>query len=467
MLASPPNVKAGSAEWWLDRLNRRLDGRRWKMRRYETYYKGTQTLTFASKDFTRTFGERFPAFSSNFMALVVDAHRQRLHVQGFRFGDQLQGDRDAWRFWQANNLDAESAIAHTESLVKGVAYALVWLESGDMPTVTIEDPLETIVETAPGNRRIRRAGLKRWTDDEGYLAANVYLPDGVYKYVSVQRVDEFSAMEWSSVARWNKRAVRGEAWPLDNPLGVVPLVPIPHRPRLTGEGESELSIVTGNQDAINILRAYASVSAEFGAFKQRWIIGMDVPTDPVTGQPIEPFRPGRDHLWMIPPADPEDPNPPKVELGEFQATDLQPYATMIGLEVQHLGAISSTPYHYLLPQSGQPPSGESLKSAETGLVAKVLDSMVFKGEAWEEVIRLCFAWTEDARADIFDGETIWRDPESRTEASHTDALTKWKAFGIPDEFIWEELGLSPQQIRRIKRLNEQAALTSTLDLPAA
>lgn len=446
----------GSPEWWVRRLSSRLDARAAAIRKFDRYYNGVQPLAFASTKFAMAFGDRFPAFSSNFMSLVVDTHRQRLHVQGFRFGDQQQGDRDAWRFWQANSLDAESHIAHTESLVKGVSYALVWLERGsDTPTVTIEDPLETIVELAPGNRNRRRAALKRWLGDDGHVQATLYLPDAIYKYRSEQRDSEFSSADWHHVARWERRYVPGEDWPLVNTLGTVPIVPIPNRPRLTGEGQSELAPVIGNQDAINKLRADALIASEFAAFRQRWVIGLDIPIDPETGAAVEPFKAAVDRLWVVPPPDPDDPDPPEVKMGEFEATDLNPYATMIGLEVQHLGANAQTPYHYLLPQSGQPPSGESLKSAETGLVAKVRDSMVHKGEAWEEVIRLCFAWTNDERAQILDGETIWADPESRTEAAHTDALTKWKAFDIPNEFIWEELGLSPQQIVRIKQLRDE------------
>lgn len=450
-------LEPGSPEWWVARLSSRLDDRYRSMKRFDDYYNGIQPLAFASSKFALAFGDRFPAFSSNFMSLVVDTHRQRLHVQGFRFGDEQEGDKDAWRFWQANDLDAWSHIAHTESLVKGVAYALVWLEFGtDIPQVTIEDPLQTIVEYSPGNRRHRRAALKRFVGDDDHMHATLYLPTGIYKFRSQQRVSEFSSARWTHLAVWEQRIVAGEEWPLPNPIGVVPIVAIPNRPRLTSEGQSELAPVTGNQDAINKLRADALIASEFAAFRQRWVIGLDIPTDPETGQAVEPFKAAVDRLWMVPPPDADDTDPPEVKFGEFEATDLGPYATMIGLEVQHLGANAQTPYHYLLPQSGQPPSGESLKSAETGLVAKVRDSQVHKGEAWEEVVRLNFRWLNDSRADIVDGETIWADPESRTEAAHTDALTKWKSFGIPDEFIWEELGLSPQQITRIKEMRKAA-----------
>jgi hypothetical protein len=78
--------------------------------------------------------------------------------------------------------------------------------------------------------------------------------------------------------------------------------------------------------------------------------------------------------------------------------------------------------------------------------------MLNKGESWEEVFRLNFAFRGDPRGSDTAAEIIWQDPESRTEAVHTDALVKQKSLGIPDEVLWEGLGYSPQQIARIKRL---------------
>ena len=439
----------GSLEWWLARLGRRLDERLAPMTKFEDYYAGRQPLAFASEKFRAAFGDRFPAFSSNFMALVVDAHRERLHVQGIRIGDAPEGDADAWRWWQDNRLDAESQKLHTEVLVKGIAYALVWPDPATgLPEVTIESPLQVVVETEPGKSWKRRAGLKRWLDDEGYQRAELHLPDGIYKFRSAQR--------WASTTHWTRDEPAGEPWPVPNPIGVVPIVPFVNRPRLGGDGHSEIEPVMSNQDAINKLRADALISSEFASFRQRWVIGMDIPIDPETGHPVEPFRAAVDRLWMVPPADPDDPNPPKVEFGEFEQTDLGPIYAGIDTEVQHLGAISRTPYHYLLPQSGQPPSGESLKSSEAGLTAKVADSMLYLGEPWEETFRLNFAFRGDPRAADTAAEIIWRDPESRTEAVHTDALVKQKSLGVPEEILWEGLGYSPQQIARIKRLIAEA-----------
>ena len=471
---------AGSPEWWLARLLARLEGRRYDLDTFEAYYDGHQPLAFASQKFRDAFGTRFREFSSNFMALVVDAPAERLEVQGFRFRD-AEGDADIWRrVWQENDLDAGSQLAHVEALMKGVAYALVEPRGDGVPLVTVEDACDTVVETGPKDRGVRAAALKRWLDDDGLLVAYVYLPDGdapaaIYKYRSLGKapvttittpvVGELPVDSGAAGGvQWVRYELLGEEWPLPNPLGVVPLVPLPNRPRLSGrswsvsgvriasEGRSEIAAVMSNQDAINKYRADALVASEFAAFRQRWAIGIDIPVDPETGRPIEPFKPAVDRLWTFPRPDPEDPNQSFPQVGEFAATELEPYKLMIETEVGHISSISRIPYHFFLGQpQAIPPSGESLKSSEAGLVRKVGRIALHLGEGWEEVMRLCLLAMGDARGRIRSAETIWRDPETQNEAVRTDAVLKQFQAGVIDlESAQEQLGYSPEQVRQMR-----------------
>lgn len=477
---------AGSPEWWLARLLARLDARRTDLETFEAYYDGHQPLAFASQKFRDAFGSRFREFSSNFMSLVVDAPAERVEVQGFRFRD-AEGDADIWRrIWQENDLDAGSQLAHTEALMKGVAYAIVEPSPDGTPVVTVEDPLDCVVETAAKDRTQRVAALKRWVDDEGHLVAYLHLPDAVFKYRSVARVTTVTTelpagdlpLEPSSV-RWTRLEVPDEPWPLPNPLGVVPVVPLPNRPRLSGrswsvtgvpvhlDGRSEIAGVMSNQDAINKYRADALVASEFAAFRQRWAIGIDIPVDPETGRPIEPFKPAVDRLWTFPRPDPEDPNQAFPQVGEFAATDLLPYKLMIETEVGHISSISRIPYHFFLGQpQAIPPSGESLKSSEAGLVRKVGRIALHLGEGWEEVMRLCLLAMGDARGRIRSAETIWRDPETQNEAVRTDAVLKQFQAGVIDlESAQEQLGYSPEQVRQMRDRREAQAAEPAPPVP--
>lgn len=435
----------GTPEWWLERLERALDDRRKTLEGYRDYYEGRHPLAFASEKFRRAFGGLFSEFADNWCDLVVDAVEERLNVEGFRLGgaESQESDQDAWAIWQRNQLDADSQIAHTEALINGEAYALVWAGPDGEPEITVEHPLEVILECEPGNRRRRAAALKRWTDGTDWQAT-LYLPDAIYKFRR-----RGAARRPTRGRSWERREVADEPWPLPNPLGAVPVVALLNRPRLLTRGESEIRKVIPLQDAVNKVLADMIVASEFGSFRQRWATGIEIPRDPETNQPIEPFRAAVDRLWMSEDAE--------ARFGEFGETNLANFVGAIEMIVQHIASQTRTPPHYFFLR-GEFPSGESIKSAETGLVAKARRKMRHFGEAWEEVIRLAFAVAGDERARAFDAETIWGDPESRTEGEHIDAVLKRQALGIPQEQLWEDAGYSPQQIARFKAMQQEQAL---------
>lgn len=416
---------SGTPAWWTARLLRKLEERAPRMVRWDEYYAGEQPLAFASEKFREAFGGRFRAFSSNFMALVVDGTRERMEVSGFTFPG-TRATKRAWRIWQDNDMDALSQVAHTEALIKSVVYTLVEPTRDGSPRITVEDPFDAITESDPRDRRTRRAGLKRWVDDDGRLVVYLYLPDAIWKLRSEEKWD-------SGTYRLQPFPQDGEPFPAPNPLGVVPLIPLVNRPRLGDDGQSEIDSVMSNQDAVNKYRADALIAAEFAAFRQRWAIGLDIPTDPNSGRPVEPFKSAVDRLWVVPPPDPEDPNPAETRFGEFQATDLEPYQRMIESEVGATSSISRLPYHYLLGQpQAVPPSGESLKSSEAGLVKKVRTQMIHFGEGWEETMSLALLAEGSVPGRDRTVTTEWVDPETRNEGVRTDATVKAYRAGIID-----------------------------------
>jgi hypothetical protein len=84
------------------------------------------------------------------------------------------------------------------------------------------------------------------------------------------------------------------------------------------------------------------------------------------------------------------------------------------------------------------------------------------GESWEQVIRLGFQIKDDPRADEPAAETIWGDPESRTEGEHVDAVVKMRSLEIPLEALWERVGATPQEIARWKTMRAEASLLAAL-----
>jgi hypothetical protein len=433
---------------WRDGLAQKLDQRWANMRVFDAYYEGDQRLNYATAKFREVYGGLFRALADNWCQIVVDSSVERQRVQGFRFGDQQEADTEAWDIWQANGLDGEANLLHTEAVKLGESYWLVQ-PNGDRPRITAEHPSQVIVAVDPADRRNRLAALKKWQDEEGYTRANVYLPNGVWKYRTQRAPRVIDAVVDRQTERWSLLER------VTNPLGVVPVVPAPNNPSMLRGGKSDLSGgVIPLQDAINKLLADMLIGSEYKAFPQRVLLGIDSPKGP-DGNPIPLSQlesaSAKSHLWLFP--------GPDAKAFEFSAADLVNFREAIDGLVRDLTAQTRTPPHYV---SGQivNASGDALKAAETGLVSKVKDKQDPFGEAHEEAMRLAFRAIDrdDPRAAATDAETIWVDPESRSHAEVVDAATKLATLGVPNEVLWEKVGFSPQEIDRMKQLQETDAL---------
>jgi hypothetical protein len=436
----------------LEELDKRLTERQTALQLFEDYYEGRQRLAFASTKFRNAFGSLFNSFADNWCQLIVDSSEERLNIDGFRMGAAGEGaDQDAWRIWQANSLDLDSQLAHTDALVHGSAYVTVWAgEDPTIPSITVESARQCIVAYAPGSRRTRIAALKKWLDDDEYQYATLYLRDAIWKFRSQNKS---TGLGGGQRTQWIARP--GEEAPVPNPLGVVPVVELKNLPRVLGPGRSEIEQIIPLQDATNKLVMDMLVAAEFSAFKQRWVTGLEIPTDE-NGNPIEPFKAAVDRLWIS--------ENPDTKFGEFQQTDLGGYVRAIETMVQHAATLSRTPPHYFLLNGGQAPSGEAITSAEAGLVAKVQRKMRSFSEGWEEVMRLAFAVLGDQeRATAYDAEVIWANPAYRSESALVDALLKLSTLGVPKEQLWADAGYTPQQIERFKVSSDVSALMASLD----
>lgn len=436
----------GSPAWWLKALEDRLGTRAADAEEYRRYYDGEHRLAFATKRFLDAFGGMFREFADNWCAVVVDAVEERLDIEGFRFGDSA-GDTEAWRIWQANALDVESQLAHHEAITCGSSAVMVWPDDAGEPEITVEASDEVIVARSTANRRRRLAALKKWEDDWGTIRANLYLPDGLYKFEGRKTGIEFVSQRKApfQTVTWEQMGER-----IPNPFGdQVPVVELANRPRLKGPGRSEIHTVIPVQNAVNKLLSDLMIAAEYAAMPQRWLTGLEIDEDPDTGQVKPPFDVVLNKLLQV-----ED---PEARFGSFPAADLTNYVGAIEMLVQHIASQSRTPPHYFYLR-GEFPSGESIKSAETSLVAKARRKMRFFGEEWEEVIRLSFRLTGDARADESGAETIWADPESRSESEHVDATLKKQALKVPTQQLWEDLGYTQEQIARFKTMAVDEAL---------
>lgn len=421
------------------------------MRIAEDYYEGKHPLPFLTKAHSAKMHDEFHRLlkesSTNFMRLVVDVVAERLTVEGIRLSSSsdVQTDKDSWDIWQANHFDTESTVGILDALIKGVSYISVWAaeDDEDYPVMAIEDACETICHYSAGSGyRYRDAALKIWTDEEGDERANVYLPEGIYKFAAKEERQE-DYLYLGNIATPPPEQNRWEEIDdsfVANPIGIVPIVPLRNRPRIRTEGESELSDVIKTQNQINGFLFLMALAGYFGAHKQRWASGIPVMVDEKTGKGVEPFETDISKLWVAEGTD--------AKFGEFSQTDLDGYIKAIEQKVLHIAVTTRTPRHYLIEQ-GQSPSGDAIKSAESGLIKKTEKKMDPLGEGFEEAILLARMFNGE-EGDEVDSEIVWSDAGTETEAETTDAvIKKYQAKLIPREQALEDLGYTQTQIARM------------------
>lgn len=443
------------------KLEKELGRRRDDIQRHVDYYDGKQPLAFASEQYRDWFGDQYGGFADNWCAPVVDAMTERLRLMGVRPREATKVDSQLRQWWEESGAAADSPLAFGTMATSRRVFALVWDDGDDegIPEVTFEDPRQAIVSYEAGSRRKRRSALKRWSDDE-FDYATLYTPDFVWKFERQRLGAKVGGLELpestrTSLAGWQPRQAAGDdAWPIPNPLGVVPMVEIQNRPKLLGQPLSEISGVIAMQDAINALWAYLFTAADFAALPQRVILGAQLPKIPVLNE----------HGQKIgeKPLDLPDANVkrilnlegPDAKIGQWDSANLDAFTGVIEKAANHIGNQTKTPLYYFA-SSIQNISGDTLKALDSGLVAKVGERMETSDEAIREIHRLMalVAGNETLARAVRGGTVIWADHEVRSEAQKVDALAKLKEIGFPFEYIAERyVGGDADELERLMRM---------------
>ncbi|MFJ4907714.1 phage portal protein [Streptomyces sp. NPDC093249] len=441
-------------------LEQELQRRRSGIDTTNAYYRGEQPLKFASAEFAKFHGDRYREFSDNWVQVVADSPVERLTVNGFTLAGEPEADRDLWRVWQVNGLDADSQLGFLGAINSARGFVLVWGNPDDeeTPEVTFEDATQCIIAYVPGSRRRRRAALKRWQDG-AIDYATLYLPGEVWKFERpyLSRSDKSPQMEAvdEELKRWAPRDMGLEPNPQPNPMGAVPMVELPNKPMLVEEPISDVRGVIAMQDAINLLWAQLFTASDYASFPQRVVLGAERPMLPkmnsvgeiIGKEPVDLDKFQVDRVAWITGKD--------ARIAEWQAANLSAYTEVMEVAVGHLAAQTRTPQHYLVGKMANLAEG-ALIAAETGLVKRVQEKQIWFGQGLREMARLILlARGEDERAKAMRaGSVLWADAESRSHAQMADALLKLKQLGFPFAWLALRYGLTPTEVADVLALKE-------------
>lgn len=470
-------MDADAALNMVKRLYARIASRRPEFDRREDYYNGKQPLTFATEEWRKANAARYSGFSDNWVRPVIDAEAERIRHTGIKIGDSTGAADKLWRAgWLENEMEMQSSQGFVSTLTNSRSYVIVWGDENGDPTISWEHGSNVEIEYDWSNYRNAIGAVKTWADDK-FEYATLYEPEAVWKFqrdrYSAANANRSQAQQakviGADTAGWAPRLVRGESWPVVNPIGEVPVVEMPNRPILAGDPISEISGVIPMQDAINLLWAYLFLAADYASMDARVIMGASPPMIPILDQngqrvgerPAQMKDLQEKRFMYISDKD--------AKIDSWTAAKLDQFTGVIDKAVGHIAAQTRTPPTYLVTTIGMSNvSADGLKASEVGLVKKTLEFQTFATPALRKMYRLvALVMNDKALAKQTKLATIsWMNPEIRSESQMADALLKKKQLGYPLEYLMELDGLDPIEVDRVLAMAEQEQVDPQIDRAA-
>lgn len=403
------DAPVGTPKWWLARLDQE------RTRRAEVYDAYRELVAdvhpdVESAETSEKFRRMAGLSTTNLMGLAAEATAERMSVEGIRIGDEPEADKDAWRIWKDSDFDAGSDEAIAAALICERSFVSVAPpKDGKNPKLSYEDPAQVVLAYSPEGERI--AALKVFGDEwTGDTFGTLYTPQYV---VRMHRRGDDGMANPLDPYRWLARQMpRGAEAVTKNPLGEVPFFELQNRP--LGEIRSELAPLVLPQRLLNQTMFNIQAIAEYGAFRQKWATGIEVPRNPETGLPIAPYEAHITKLMVAEGAE--------AKFGDFNATDLKPHLDLAREIAGHMARISRLPATYFLTEVSNV-GAETLALIVGGLVAKCRRRVKGYEPGLEGAMRLAFKSLGDPRGDARI-EVKWAEMETRSMAQAADAAVK-------------------------------------------
>jgi len=366
---------------------------------YRSYYEGDHPtqLTDRQKKYLELKSDA--RFCANYCQVVVDALAERLSVTGF-VCENKQAQPLVADWWRLNRMDEIQGNVHTATVRDGDSFVMVdWDNDEGLPRFTqhlASDGTYGVQMTYDDDGQTVLFASKRWVT---VLGANAGKQRRLNLYFA-DRIERYVSNDDQDAGDWQPYQTEGE-----------------------------------NKALIDLIAAFDTT-----AFQMLYVIGFD--------PGVSTLGPGS-ILWN------ENEN---GQVGVLPASDMAGLRGGLADIVVQIAGVSRTPQYYF-QGLGEPPSGESLKSQETGLVSKARDRQVRFGNAWEDVLQIGLALQVafgNGTAESGHIEAQWRDPETRNEEAHNRALKLKAELGIPTRQLWSEMGYNDEQIEKMEAEQAEA-----------
>lgn len=424
-------------KWAIDDLASRVEA----YKTFSNYYRGNHRYTLAGAEHQSAFRDTFGGFAENLCATVVDTVKDRLKLTDFTHdqkeesltdGEQVTVDPLTEKLqiiYRNNRMDERQGEVHGESLKCGDAYVIVWPDEENNPQIDPNEASLCTVRYSESKRSLIDKAAKVWLDNEKYAHLNLYYSDRIEKFKTAQKIQGDFTLQVESYTHLET---------LPNPYEQVPVFHFRNNAAAGKFGTSELLAAIPSQDRLNKTIIDGLIKSEEWALPVRWALGFETPIDPRTKEPILNWKPG--DWWISRQKD--------GSLGQLPGADLKQFVEAANDARIAIARVTRTPLHYFQSRMGVPPSGESLKTQEAPLTAKIRDRQITFGNTWEDVFvfALKIVGVRDVRL-----EAVWENTEPRDDSQDIANLVSMvKELGFSQDQALRERGYSDAEIQKMK-----------------
>jgi SPP1 family phage portal protein len=420
-----------------------ISAKRSKYDALDGYYNGSQPTVYLTKRMREIFRPLDITFVENWCSVVIDACQDRINLTGFS-ASNTQAEKLLAEAWERNQMALDAADVHTDSLVLGECYAIVWPGEDGKAEVFYNDPrLVSAIYSGDNPRKIMVAG-KLWRGDDGKAKMTLYYPDRLEYYTSQAEIENVS-----SAAAFELDTTASATGTAPNPYGEVPVFHFK-----TNRGcVSDLTNVIPLQNGVNKLLSDMMVAAEFGAYRQRWVISQGG-TDGLKNAPGEIFDfPAGDGTGQ------------DTSVGTFETTDLANYLSAIDKLSAAIGIITRTPKHFFYTQGGDP-SGEALIAMEAPLNRKAQDRIDRFRPVWRSIAAL-ICRIEGVAINPVEITPVFEKPETVQPKTRMEIIKLSVESTIPLDTALADAGWTQAQIDAMNKIKDESASKAQAGLAAS
>jgi hypothetical protein len=365
---------------------------------------------------------------------VVDSLLDRVQLTGFKCADKtVQAALDEW--WDSQDMAADS-----EEIAKAVSVCAEGFliaeqgEDGKPRTFENQPHLCAAIYSEDNPKEMELAA--KWWEVGKQTFLNLYYPERIEHYVAASKRNDISGPNAFAPEPENPSEV--------NTLGGIPVFHY----RVDRRGKSRLTDVIPLNNALNKLFADMMVAAEYGAFKQRYIISnIDFEKSNIKNAPNE--------TWPIPAGDGEG---QATSVGQFEATDLPNFIAGLDHIASRIAILTHTPKHYLLQQGDV--SGEALIASEAPLTKEAKKYCARLEATWKHAVAFVMGLAGHTVSPD-DIECVWDD--EHTVQPYTESLihkTNVDA-GIPIVTQLRREGWSEEELAQMAKDADEAQASQT------